>query len=67
MILTTLSLSNFTVFREHEEIQLAPNSSSKPLVVIDGHNGSGKTSILTAIQLSLFGKRIVTELGERIG
>lgn len=67
MILTTVSLSNFTVFKEHEEIQLAPNSSSKPLVVIDGHNGSGKTSILTAIQLALFGKRIVTELGERIG
>lgn len=67
MILTTLALSNFTVFKEHEEIQLAPDSSSKPLIVIDGHNGSGKTSILTAIQLSLFGKRIVTELGERIG
>lgn len=67
MILTTLTLSNFTVFKESEEIQLAPDSSSKPLIVIDGHNGSGKTSILTAIQLSLFGKRIVTELGERIG
>ena len=67
MILTTLTLSNFTVFKEHEEIQLTPDSPAKPLIVIDGHNGSGKTSILTAIQLSLFGKRVVTELGERIG
>lgn len=67
MILTTLTLSNFTVFKESKEIELAPDSSSKPLIVIGGHNGSGKTSILTAIQLSLFGKRIVTELGARIG
>lgn len=67
MIITTLTLSNFTVFKEIEEVQLAPESSAQPLIIIDGHNGSGKTSILTAIKLSLFGKRIVTELGERIG
>lgn len=35
--------------------------------MINGHNGSGKTSILTAIQIALFGKRIVTELGSRGG
>lgn len=67
MIITRLTLENFTVFKEKEEIHLAPDSSLKPLIIINGHNGSGKTSILTAIQLSLFGKRIVTGLGERIG
>ena len=67
MIITALTLTNFTVFKEQEEIDLAPDSSLKPLIIINGHNGAGKTSILTAIQLSLFGKRIVAELGERIG
>lgn len=67
MIITTLTLSNFTVFREQTEIQLSPDSSLKPLIVINGHNGSGKTSLLTAVQLSLFGKRIVTEFGARVG
>lgn len=71
MILKKITLINFTVFPEKQEIDLAPQDASchqdtpRPLIVINGHNGSGKTSILTAIQIALFGKRIVAILDEK--
>lgn len=59
MILSTLTLTNYGVYSQKQSIDLAPPSSERPIVLIGGLNGAGKTSILTAIQIALFGKRIM--------
>lgn len=60
MILNQLTLSNFSAFGRKQTLNLAPNGDSKPIVLVGGLNGAGKTSILTAIRLALYGKRAVT-------
>ena len=55
MIIKKLVLRNFRVFQGVHEIELSP-SKKKPIILFGGLNGSGKTSILTAIQLVLYGK-----------
>ncbi|UYG03536.1 DNA sulfur modification protein DndD [Halomonas sp. LR3S48] len=61
MILNTLKLGNFRVFRGDHEIDLTPEgpSGQKPIILFGGLNGAGKTSILTAVRLTLFGRRIL--------
>lgn len=57
MIIRKLVLNNFRVFQGKHEIKLTPNiEDHKPIVLFGGLNGSGKTSILTAIRLALYGK-----------
>lgn len=59
MIIKNLTLENFRVFQGIHEIDLEPRSSvadSKPIVLFGGLNGAGKTSILTAIRLALYGR-----------
>jgi DNA sulfur modification protein DndD len=57
MIIDALVMDNFGLFRGKHEIVLTPPSPSKPVVLIGGMNGRGKTTILDAIQLALYGKR----------
>ena len=60
MILETLSLDNYRVFQGQHEIDLAPRNTGntkKPIILFGGLNGAGKTSILSAIRLVLFGKQ----------
>ncbi|OUE40774.1 DNA sulfur modification protein DndD [Billgrantia desiderata SP1] len=61
MILNTLKMGNFRVYRGDHEIDLMPDSSSrnKPIILFGGLNGAGKTSILTAVRLALYGRRIL--------
>lgn len=47
-----LTISGFTAFREHEEVDFEPLE----LFVITGPTGAGKTSILDAIAFSLYGE-----------
>lgn len=59
MMITNLTLENFRVFQGVHEIDLEPkesSSGSKPIILIGGLNGAGKTSILTAIRLALYGR-----------
>ena len=56
MILDKLVLDNFGLFRGKHEITLSPPTPKKRIVLIGGLNGRGKTTILDAIQLALYGK-----------
>ncbi|MCG6272832.1 DNA sulfur modification protein DndD [Vibrio vulnificus] len=67
MLITKLTLNNFRVFRGVHEIDLRPAparlskngpivGTERPIILFGGLNGAGKTSILTAIRLALFGR-----------
>ena len=60
MIIEKLVLNNFRVFKGIHEIDLTPKSdykSNKPVILFGGLNGAGKTSILTAVRMGIFGAR----------
>ena len=55
MIISSLSLENFRVFKGKHLINLE-SKKNQPIILFGGLNGAGKTSILTAVKLALFGK-----------
>ncbi|OBI60627.1 DNA sulfur modification protein DndD [Mycobacterium sp. E796] len=55
MILDELVLQNVGTFAGRQTISLSPKESRKPIVLIGGLNGTGKTTILEAIHLALYG------------
>lgn len=55
MILNELVVNNVGTFAGRQVISLRPPSGSKPIVLIGGMNGAGKTTILESIQLALYG------------
>ena len=60
MIFNELKLSNFCIYRGEHEFNLAPaahRGKATPVVLFGGMNGGGKTTILDAVQLVLYGKR----------
>ena len=57
MILDEIKLDNFYAFRGSHRIVLTPPSERKPIVLIGALNGAGKTSILEALQLALYGRQ----------
>ena len=60
MLLKRLRVENFGPFRGSHLLDLSPTNvedSSRPVVLIGGQNGSGKTSIMEAIRLCLYGRR----------
>lgn len=59
MIIEKLIVNNFRVFSGEVEVDLTPantNTDVKPVILFGGLNGAGKTSILTAVRLAIFGK-----------
>lgn len=61
MLIKQLVLRNFRVFNGTHRIDLAPrkrqnNDNPRPIVLFGGLNGAGKTSILSAIRLALYGR-----------
>lgn len=56
MIINSISLYNFGVYRDFQEVNLAPLTKGQPIVLFGGLNGGGKTTLLDAIQLALYGK-----------
>lgn len=56
MIIDKLTLHNFKVYKGQHTAVLTPPSQSKTIVLFGGLNGGGKTSILEALQLALYGK-----------
>lgn len=57
MILDKLVLENFGVYRGKHTIKLTPPSRKRPIILFGGLNGVGKTTLLDALQLVLYGKR----------
>lgn len=55
MILNELVLHNVGTFAGRHVIDLTPPSDGKPIVLVGGLNGAGKTTILESIQLALYG------------
>ena len=62
MLLTKLILENYGVYDGRHVLDLTCDEN-KPVILCGGKNGSGKTTILEAIMLSLYGK---TFLGKSI-
>jgi len=61
MIIKNLIVNNFRVFRGVHEIDLAPRTGNKkdstsPIILFGGLNGAGKTSILSAVRVALYGR-----------
>lgn len=56
MIFDGITLHNFGVYLGRQEIRLQPENPEKPIILFGGLNGVGKTTLLDAFQLGLFGK-----------
>ena len=55
MILDDITLHNFGLYAGTQTFTLTPPSPDKPIVLIGGLNGCGKTTILDALQVCFFG------------
>tara|TARA_R100001198_G_scaffold96918_1_gene89664 strand:- start:13733 stop:15730 length:1998 start_codon:yes stop_codon:yes gene_type:complete len=63
MILRIIDLQDFGLYRGAHSLDLTP-TRGKPVVLFGGKNGVGKTTLLEAVRLALYGKRA---LGIRVG
>ena len=59
MILTKLVLENFGAYANRNVINLRPadNNLMSPIILFGGMNGGGKTTLMDAIRLALYGQR----------
>lgn len=60
MIIKSLLLDNVGLYSQRTEFSLAPQKTSnnnRPIILIGGRNGAGKTTFLDAVRLALYGKR----------
>src|SRR5262249_46804164 len=60
MILEQLTVRNFCLYRGEQAFDLTPVTAGgrhRPIVLFGGINGGGKTTLLDAIQLALYGNR----------
>ncbi|MFJ9691502.1 DNA sulfur modification protein DndD [Kitasatospora sp. NPDC101183] len=56
MLLRKITLEEFGAYRGKQSLDLTPKKN-KPVILIGGLNGCGKTTLLDAIQLVLYGNR----------
>lgn len=61
MIITKLTLENFGLFQGTQTFNLRPENKrgiNRPIILIGGNNGAGKTTIFEAIRLCLYGSNL---------
>ncbi len=56
MIITKIIFNNFKVYEGEQSLECNINDLSKPMILIGGKNGAGKTSIIEGIKLCLYGR-----------
>ena len=56
MIIDSIALTNFRVFRGFNSVKLTPEDKEHPVILIGALNGGGKTTLLDALKLVLYGK-----------
>lgn len=56
MTLDELKIVNFGVYAGCQTITLTPTSQTEPVILVGGLNGTGKTTLLDAIQVAMFGR-----------
>ena len=56
MKFTEIELTNWAVYRETSTIQF-DSTSEKPIILINGNNDKGKTSLFYAIKYALYGEK----------
>lgn len=62
MIISRIVLENYGLFAGRSEFDLAPRTvagKKRPIVLVGGKNGAGKTTFLDAIRLALYGRQAV--------
>jgi len=60
MIIKSLILDNVGLYSQRTEFSLEPKKpsfGSRPIILIGGRNGAGKTTFLDSVRLALYGKR----------
>ena len=55
MTLDEIVVHNFGLYSERQTVGLSPPSPDKPIVLFGGLNGHGKTTLIDALQLCLYG------------
>jgi DNA sulfur modification protein DndD len=57
MLFERLLIENLGIFKGAHSIELLPTGTARPIVLVGALNGSGKTTVIEALQLALYGKR----------
>lgn len=57
MILDALILQDFGVYGGQQEFVLTPEHEGRPIILVGGLNGGGKTTFLDAVQLAFYGPK----------
>jgi len=57
MKINAISFHDYRVYAGRQTISLAPPKPGKPVVLIGGMNGEGKTTLLEGLQVALFGRQ----------
>lgn len=56
MIFETVTLYNFGIYKGEHSVDLNSTEHTKPIILLGGLNGGGKTTFLDSLQLALYGK-----------
>ena len=60
MILDEITLNNFGIYAGNQSVKLTPPTAKRPIILFGGLNGGGKTTLMDALQLCLFGPQAKT-------